>query len=229
MWSPTGYGVRVAADCPEFRGRRAPKSVSDPTAVRLRVGHGLTVTETGLAFPQDARRRGDVCRPLDWIPEVHHALGGGEAVVPDALLFYRRTRNGGDGGEGGVMLGAFVEVDRRPWVRSIWPRRSARTAGRPGAGPGRMVATLPALPTAAVRPGRHRPRQHHPSHHRPARSRPGHGRARLPARRSRPGGPVGRPAAQRALSRGVAACPRPRSAGQLDALTHVVNTPGAVR
>lgn len=34
-------------------------------------------------------RRGDLCRPFDWIPEVHHSLGGGEAVIPGALLCYR--------------------------------------------------------------------------------------------------------------------------------------------
>ncbi|WP_051845260.1 replication-relaxation family protein [Streptomyces sp. NRRL S-813] len=82
--------------------------VSDRTTVRLRVGHALTVTETGLAFLQDARRRGELCRPLDWIPEVYHAVGGGEAVIPDALLYYRSGREGGEG----AMLRAFVEVDR---------------------------------------------------------------------------------------------------------------------
>jgi hypothetical protein len=56
---------------------------------------------------QDARHRGDVCQPLVWIPEAHHALGGGEAVIPDALFYYRK---GADGR--GVMLRAFVEVDR---------------------------------------------------------------------------------------------------------------------
>ncbi|MGW2826492.1 replication-relaxation family protein [Streptomyces sp. NPDC001443] len=125
VWFPTGYGVQVAADWPEFRGRRAPKTASDPTAVRLRAGHGLTVTETGLAFLKDARRRDDVCQPLDWIPEVHHALGGGEAVVPDALLFYRRTRNGVDEGESGAMLRAFVEVDRA----TMGPERLAAKIG----------------------------------------------------------------------------------------------------
>ncbi|MGW3425479.1 hypothetical protein [Streptomyces phaeochromogenes] len=34
--------------------------MSDPTAVRLKVGHALTVTETALAFLQDARRHGDL-------------------------------------------------------------------------------------------------------------------------------------------------------------------------
>ncbi|MFF9222105.1 replication-relaxation family protein [Streptomyces viridosporus] len=125
VWHPTPYGAQIAGEWPELRGRRLPRGVVDRTAVRLKVGHGLTVTETALAFLQDARRRGDVCRPLDWIPEVRHPLGGGEAVIPDALLYYQRCSadgaNGADGADGtsgaegtrgGVMLRAFVEVDR---------------------------------------------------------------------------------------------------------------------
>ncbi|WP_078917452.1 replication-relaxation family protein [Streptomyces sp. NRRL S-813] len=108
VWFPTQYGVQVAGEFPELRGRRPSRMVSDRTAVRLRVGHALTVIETGLAFLQDARRRGELCRPLDWIPEVHHPVGGGEAVIPDALLYYRSGREGGEG----AMLRAFVEVDR---------------------------------------------------------------------------------------------------------------------
>ncbi|MFF4829918.1 replication-relaxation family protein [Streptomyces sp. NPDC001312] len=107
-WFPTQYGVQVACEWPELRGRRPSKTVSDRTAARLRVGHALTVTETGLAFLKDARRRGELCRPLDWIPEVYHPIGSGEAVIPDALMFYRRGRDGGEG----AMLRAFVEVDR---------------------------------------------------------------------------------------------------------------------
>ncbi|MGW3152108.1 replication-relaxation family protein [Streptomyces sp. NPDC001177] len=38
-------------------------------------------------------------------PEVYHS-GSGEAVIPDALLYYR------DSSDGGAMLRAFVEVDR---------------------------------------------------------------------------------------------------------------------
>ncbi|MGX1267094.1 replication-relaxation family protein [Streptomyces phaeoluteigriseus] len=96
----------MASQWPELRGRRASRTVSDRTAVGLRVGHGLT--ETGLAFLQDARARGDMWRPLNRMPEVHHPLGGSEAVIPDALLYYRRGREGDEG----VMLRAFVEVDR---------------------------------------------------------------------------------------------------------------------
>ncbi|MEU3341956.1 replication-relaxation family protein [Streptomyces sp. NPDC006668] len=109
VWFATQYGVEVASEWPELREWRPPRLVSDRTAARLRVGHTLTVTETGLAFVQDARRRGDICRPLDWIPEVYHPLSNGEAVIPDALLYYRR---GDTGSEGGSMLRAFVEVDR---------------------------------------------------------------------------------------------------------------------
>jgi hypothetical protein len=57
VWFPTQYGVQVATEWPELRGRRSSKTVADPTAVRLRVGHGLTVTETALAFLQDARHQ----------------------------------------------------------------------------------------------------------------------------------------------------------------------------
>ncbi|WP_405953445.1 replication-relaxation family protein [Streptomyces phaeochromogenes] len=107
VWFPSSYGVQLACEWPEMRGRRPSRTVSDPTAVRLKVGHALTVTETALAFLQDARRHGDLCRPLDWIPEVHHPIGSGEAVIPDALLYYRHGS-----ADDGSMLRAFVEVDR---------------------------------------------------------------------------------------------------------------------
>ncbi|MFF3874249.1 replication-relaxation family protein [Streptomyces sp. NPDC001978] len=108
VWFPTSYGVQIASEWPELRGRRPPKTVSDPTAARLRVGHTLTVTETALLFIEDARCRGELCRPLDWLPEVYHSIGGGEAVIPSALMYYR---NGPADGHG-AMLRAFVEVDR---------------------------------------------------------------------------------------------------------------------
>ncbi|MFI6662962.1 replication-relaxation family protein [Streptomyces sp. NPDC050523] len=108
VWFPTSYGVQVASEWPELRGRRPPKTVSDPTAARLRVGHQLTVTETALLFLEDARRRGELFRPLDWLPEVYHPIGGGEAVIPDAVLYYRHGPADGDG----AMVRAFVEVDR---------------------------------------------------------------------------------------------------------------------
>ncbi|MFD3933025.1 replication-relaxation family protein [Streptomyces sp. NPDC058614] len=123
VWFPTVYGVQLASEWPEMRERRPSRTVSDPTAVRLKVGHTLTVTETALAFLEDARRRGAICGPLDWIPEVHHSIGSGEAVIPDALMYYRRGPADGDNGS---MLRAFVEVDRATM------------------GPERLAAKLPA-------------------------------------------------------------------------------------
>ncbi|MFF4788279.1 replication-relaxation family protein [Streptomyces sp. NPDC001276] len=186
VWLPTRYGVQVACEWPELRGRRPSKTLSDRTAVRLRVGHALTVTETALAFLQDARRRGELCRPLDWIPEVYHPIGSGEAVIPDAVLFYRRGREGGEG----AMLRAFVEVDRAtmgperlaaklhsysppPPLRARTRTGQTAPAGRPGTTAGGVEAALPALPAAAVRPGRHRPRGHQDPYQRPARGRRG--------------------------------------------------------
>ncbi|MFI9601479.1 replication-relaxation family protein [Streptomyces sp. NPDC052043] len=60
---------------------------------------------------------------MDWIPEVHHPIGSGEAVIPDALMYYRRSPVDGDNGS---MLRAFVEVDRATM------------------GPERLAAKLPA-------------------------------------------------------------------------------------
>ncbi|PWJ02965.1 hypothetical protein DKG34_35805 [Streptomyces sp. NWU49] len=78
VWHATEYGAQVAAGWPELRGRRPPRGAADRTAVRLRAGHTLTMTETAPAFIQDARRRGDLRPPLHWIPKVHHPTGSGE-------------------------------------------------------------------------------------------------------------------------------------------------------
>ncbi|MEU0032066.1 replication-relaxation family protein [Streptomyces sp. NPDC006335] len=133
VWFPTAYGVKVACEWPELRERRPSRTASDPTAVRLAVGHGLTVTETGLAFLQDARRRGDVCRPLDWMTEVHHSIGNGHAVIPDALLYYRHGPS-----SDGSMLRAFVEVDRA----TMGPERLAAKL----ASYARLHSYIPTLP-----------------------------------------------------------------------------------
>ncbi|MFE6553719.1 replication-relaxation family protein [Streptomyces sp. NPDC057746] len=109
VWFVTQYGAEVASEWPELRDWRPPRLAADRTAARLRVAHALVVTEIARAFVQDARRRGDVCQPLDWIPEVYHSLGSGEALIPDALFYYRRQAKERDGWS---MLRAFVEVDR---------------------------------------------------------------------------------------------------------------------
>ncbi|MDQ0401462.1 replication-relaxation family protein [Streptomyces sp. NPDC000349] len=122
-WFVTRYGAQIVSEWPELRDWPPTRTVSDRTAARLRVGHTLTVTETRLAFVQDARRRRDACQPLDWIPEVHHSLGSGKAVVPDALLYYRSRGTGGE--DSGSMLRAFVEVDRG----TMGPERLAAKLG----------------------------------------------------------------------------------------------------
>ncbi|MDL5205344.1 hypothetical protein QQS16_35815 [Streptomyces sp. ALI-76-A] len=76
------------------------------------------MTETVLAFLQDARHHGDVCQPLDWIPEIYHFIGGGEAVIPDALLYYRR--GGDDWTQARLRPGAAQEEWRRHYP--IFPR-----------------------------------------------------------------------------------------------------------
>jgi hypothetical protein len=149
VWFPTAYGVQLASEWPEMRGHRPSRTVSDPTTVRLKASHTLTVTETALVFLEDARRRSDVCQPLDWIPEVHHPIGSGEALIPDALLYYRR---GPADGESGSMLRALVEVDRatmgperlhryvpaRPLRTRVGSRPRSRSAtGLTGSGHGR--------------------------------------------------------------------------------------------
>ncbi|MGW1365324.1 replication-relaxation family protein [Streptomyces chartreusis] len=108
-WFVTQYGAKIAEQWPELRGRPASRLVADRVIARRQAGPALTVTETALAFVQDARRRGDVCQPLDWIPKVNHSLGNEKALMPDALLYYRRQQ--ADTKSGWSMLRAFVEVD----------------------------------------------------------------------------------------------------------------------
>ncbi|MER5214780.1 replication-relaxation family protein [Streptomyces sp. NPDC002838] len=162
---PTLYGVQLASEWPELRGHRPSRTVSDPTAVRLKAGHTLTVTETALIFLEGARRRGELCRPLDWIPEVHHPIGSGEAVIPDALLYYRRGPVDGDNGS---MLRALVEVDRA----TMGPERLAAKLTSYA----RLYRKKESPPDAGVRQDRHQS----PRGHGPAAGR------RAPAHRRRP-------------------------------------------
>ncbi|GHB79171.1 hypothetical protein GCM10010377_81500 [Streptomyces viridiviolaceus] len=48
-------------------------------------------------------------RHPSWIPDAYHPLGSGEAVIHDALLYYR---HGAERDQDGTMLRAFVEIDR---------------------------------------------------------------------------------------------------------------------
>ncbi len=58
VWYPTPYGSQIASEWPELRGRRPPRGATHRTAVRLKAGHGLTVTDTALACLKDARHHG---------------------------------------------------------------------------------------------------------------------------------------------------------------------------
>ncbi|MDQ1035372.1 hypothetical protein QFZ75_001788 [Streptomyces sp. V3I8] len=63
VWFATGYGARIAATWPELRGLSARRYADDRTAVRLKIGHGLTVTEVGLGIVQPGGAVGDVPQP----------------------------------------------------------------------------------------------------------------------------------------------------------------------
>ncbi|MFD9285171.1 replication-relaxation family protein [Streptomyces mirabilis] len=98
-------------------------------------GHTLTVTEAGLVFLEDARRCGELCRPLDWTPRSTTQSGAARPSSPTPSAAART--------DSGAILRAFVEVDRATM------------------GPERLAAKLPAyerfyryVPSI---PGRRRP------------------------------------------------------------------------
>ena len=109
IWFLTDYGRQICADWPELRGTTCPPVAADPTAVRLRTAHTVTVLRTHLAFLEEARVRGDEYGLLDWIPEKFHKITDqrDDAVIADALLRYTATTP-----QGRVQYRAFVEVDR---------------------------------------------------------------------------------------------------------------------
>lgn len=117
VWFATRYGRRVASQWSELREWQPAQPVADRTAATRRAGHALAVTETAIAFLNDARRRGDEFRPLDWIRDVRHPLGRSKAVIPHALMYYRNAS--ADGADS--LLRAFVDVDRA----TLGPQRLA--------------------------------------------------------------------------------------------------------
>jgi hypothetical protein len=140
---PAGRGVRKTADGPELPERWL--LAEWPTAAWLRVGHTLTVTETGLQFLLGARRRQEMCRPPDFLPEVHHPIGSDEAVIPDALLHHRRGPIASDREGEGVILRAFLEIDRA----TMGPERLAAKLGAYA----RLHSYMPTPPTRHPTPG----------------------------------------------------------------------------
>ncbi|WP_405933685.1 replication-relaxation family protein [Streptomyces sp. NBC_00827] len=106
VWYLTPKGARLTRDWPALRGR-PPYPITTTTAASLKTPHTLTVVRAHLAFVADARRRGDEHGPLDWTPEVFHAIGDGDKVVADAVMHYTVT-----GGQQRRKLRAFIELDR---------------------------------------------------------------------------------------------------------------------
>lgn len=105
-WYLTPAGARLTRDLPVLRGR-PPYPVTSTTAASLKTPHTLTVVRTHLAFAADARRFGHEHGPWDWTPEVSHAIGEGERVIADAVMYYTAVE-----GDHRRKLRAFVEVDR---------------------------------------------------------------------------------------------------------------------
>jgi hypothetical protein len=60
---PTLYGVQLVSEWPEMRGHRPSQDRVRSDRRGLKAGHALMVTETALAFLEDACRRGDLIRP----------------------------------------------------------------------------------------------------------------------------------------------------------------------
>ncbi|MEU1514961.1 replication-relaxation family protein [Streptomyces sp. NPDC005811] len=141
VWVPTSYDVWLACEWPEVRGRRPSRTVCDPTAMRLKAGHMLTVTEMAFVFLEDARRCGELCEPLDWIPEMHHPIGSGEAVIPDALLWRSRTVWSSTGAGVVGVSAAMVPATSSPGAAAGVGARLQASAGggRRAAGGGRRV------------------------------------------------------------------------------------------
>jgi hypothetical protein len=106
--TPAGAEAVESARTVDTRAYRLPGTA----VAHLLQEHTLDVVETGLAFVETARSRGDECGPLSWTPEVAHQFRdrAGDrrgVVIADAVLHYvleeagRRTQRT-----------LFVELDR---------------------------------------------------------------------------------------------------------------------
>ncbi|MGW4524977.1 replication-relaxation family protein [Amycolatopsis sp. NPDC004378] len=88
-WHVTPEGAEAVEAAGEIDARtyRLPGTV----VAHLLQEHTLDVVETGLAFVECARRRGDECGPLSWTPEVAHPFQSEPrrgVVISDAVLHY---------------------------------------------------------------------------------------------------------------------------------------------
>ncbi|WUO18398.1 replication-relaxation family protein [Streptomyces sp. NBC_00287] len=106
-WYLTGKGARLTRDWPALRGRPT-YPITSATAASLKTPHTLTVLRTHLDFVADARRRGGHEHGhLHWTPAVSHAIGEGDRVIADAVMYCTLIK-----GEQRTKLRAFIEVDR---------------------------------------------------------------------------------------------------------------------
>lgn len=123
-WVRAGRGgVRLhhltaaGADAIELIPSRAElrrRLITPAKAVGPLQAHTLAVNDTGIAFMNTARARGDECEPLAWRHEIAHPTGPARPgnrsplLIADALISYLQT----GGGKQLVFHSAFIELDR---------------------------------------------------------------------------------------------------------------------
>ncbi|MGW3993222.1 replication-relaxation family protein [Amycolatopsis sp. NPDC004772] len=106
--TPAGAEAIEAAGTVDARAYRLPGTA----VAHLLQEHTLDVVETGLAFVETARKRGDECGPLSWTPEAAHQFRdrAGDrrgVVIADAVLHYVLEEAGRRS-----QRTLFVELDR---------------------------------------------------------------------------------------------------------------------
>jgi len=95
----TSAGVRAVEQIPT-RVEMRRKLITPEQAVGPLWRHTLAVNDTGIAFMQAARSRGDDCGPLSWRHEIAHRIPApgrraGEQVISDLLLTYLAEQSDG--------------------------------------------------------------------------------------------------------------------------------------
>ncbi|UTI63924.1 replication-relaxation family protein [Paraconexibacter antarcticus] len=107
--TPLGAGVVHVAPTPA-EPRRKP--VTPEMAAGPLQRHTLAVNQTGIAFMQAARQRGDECGPLAWRHEVAHRISPNrtDVVIADAVLRHQPVATAP--GKGVAMDYRFIELDR---------------------------------------------------------------------------------------------------------------------
>lgn len=158
LWHLTDHGAALVGGLLDH----PPKVLTSVEASGALQAHTLAVNDTGLAFVNAARTRGDECGPLAWRHEVAHPLTRGRGrrrrqLIADALLTYLR------GSDGRLALEyRLLELDRATLTVDRLARKLARyaelyQATRPDGQPA-WRAWYPAFPAVvAVLTGASRP------------------------------------------------------------------------